>query len=100
MVKLRKTEKEVEKKSEGGIIFEIKTKKLVEQEQYATQLADVVKVGDTSWKAFDNGEPWCKVGDVVLIAKYAGQNRVDEETGDIYSIIDDKDIIAYQRRES
>lgn len=84
-------------KSESGIILDVKKKRDIEREQFATQVADVVELGPTSWKGFDDGQAWCKVGDVVLIAKYAGVNREDPATGDIYSIIDDRDIIAYQR---
>ena len=64
---------------------------------YANQIADVVAVGQSAWEGVGDGKSWCKVGDVVLIARYAGQNRDDEETGDIYSFINDQDIIAYQR---
>lgn len=84
-------------KSASGLIVEVKKKRDIEREQFAVQVAEVIQVGLTAWKGFDDGEAWCKVGDVVLIAKYAGVNREDPITGDIYSIIDDRDIIAYQR---
>ena len=96
-VKLRPVSKEVEEKTESGLIVGIKTKKVVDQEQYANQIADVVAVGQSAWEGVGDGKSWCKVDDVVLIARYAGQNRDDEETGDIYSFINDQDIIAYQR---
>ena len=74
-----------EEKSQGGIIF-IDTEKT----KYASEKAEVIQVGKQAFKVFDNGEPWCKVGDIVLIAKYSGRQM--EENGFVYRIINDEDV--------
>ena len=35
-------------------------------------LGTVVSLGQTAFKAFDDGEAWCKEGDRVAFAKYGG----------------------------
>ena len=98
LVRLKKTDKKVDEVSEGGIILE--TNVDVEAHQYATQEAYVEKLGITAFKSFDEGDPWCKVGDLVLIAKYSGENRKDLKTGEIYRVINDQDIIAILEEQS
>lgn len=89
-----KNERINEEKTDSGIIVKIKDAKTVEAEQYATQEAIIEELGINAYKAFDSGEPWCKVGDTVLIAKYSGENREDPESGVIYRVINDEDVIA------
>jgi len=94
-VRLKKFEEIKEVKSEGsGIILEIKKESKLNAEKYATQEAEVMALGHTAFKAFDDGEPWCKVGDKVMICKYSGDDRTDIEDGEIYRIINDEDIQA------
>ena len=54
----------------------------------------VVEVGLTAWRAFDEGKPWCKVGDKVMFAKYGGCIIEDEKTGDKLRLLNDEDITA------
>lgn len=84
--------KDVEQKSKGGIILASDTD--VRAQRYATQEAEVIELGQTAYKAFDDGTPWVKVGDTVLIAKYSGENREDPETKEIFRIINDEDVIG------
>lgn len=70
----------------------IKDERAKMAEKYATQEATVVAMGMNAFKAFDNGAPWCKVGDKVLICKYSGENREDLEDGELYRLINDEDI--------
>lgn len=65
-----------------------------EREQYATQEAIVILLGKDAYKGFGDGQPWCKVGDKVLIAKYAGEDRQNPETKEILRVINDDDVIA------
>lgn len=97
LVRLKLEEEVKEVVSKGGIITEIKDNKIIEREKYATQEAHVVTLGMTAFKAFDDGEAWCKTGDLVLICKYSGDDRKDPDTGDIYRIINDEDIMAVHR---
>lgn len=94
LVKLKKVEQELVEKSEGGIITQVKTKSRVDLEQRATQEAYVVEIGSTAFQAFDDGKPWVKKGDCVLICKYSGDDLLDIEEDSVYRIINDKDIEA------
>lgn len=79
------------KESKGKIVLPDHVK---ENHQHATQEAYVEALGITAYKGYDQGSPWCKVGDLVLIAKYSGEDRVDENTGEVYRIINDEDVFA------
>jgi len=63
-----------------------------EREQYAQIFGTVVEIGPNAWKAFDSGEPWCKVGDRVAIAKYGGFVIEDPETKEQFRLLNDEDI--------
>lgn len=93
LVKL-KTVETGDKKSTGGIIIEHLAGYKAEAEQYATQEAYVVELGPTAYRDFSDGNAWCKVGDLVRIGKYRGENLKDEESGDVYRIIQDEDVVA------
>lgn len=54
----------------------------------------VRKIGPTAWKDF-GGEPWCKVGDKVVFAKYAGKSVEDPADKEKhFTILNDEDIVA------
>ena len=60
----------------GG--FEVvKPADLERREEAATQIGTVIQVGPTAFRAFDgndpNWKPWCKPGDRVIFARYAGK---------------------------
>lgn len=94
LVRLKDVCEDLETKSESGLIIEVKSRQKIKLEKRATQEAYVVELGPTAFKAFDQGEPWCKVGDCVLITKYSGDDLDDIEEGKIYRIINDRDIEA------
>lgn len=52
----------------------------------------VVSIGPTAFKDF-GGEAWCKEGDLVIFAKYAGKvvEDIDESK---YVVLNDEDIVA------
>lgn len=55
-------------------------------------IGEVIEIGPLAWADVLDGTPWCKVGDVVYFAKYAGKFiRIDDED---YLIINDKDVQA------
>lgn len=65
-----------------------------EVQRLAAVVAQVVSVGTDAYtgEKFHQDEPWCKLGDWVLIAKFAGMRfKVDKEE---YRIINDDDILA------
>lgn len=93
-MKLRKIDQEEYTTTDSGLITAVRTKSRIEREQRATQEAYVIECGPSAFKAFDDGEPWCKVGDCVLISKYSGDDLDDIEDDEIYRVINDRDIEA------
>ena len=78
---------EVKKVSAGGII--LSTESSGEREQMANTTGVVIAMGDT---CYDNRPtPWCKVGDKVIFAKYAGLLYKGKD-GKNYRMVNDKDI--------
>lgn len=68
----------------------------VEENKRAKESVDqgtVVQIGTTAFQDF-GGTPWCKVGDKVVYAKYAGKLIVDPETQDKFYAINDEDVVA------
>ena len=82
--------KKIEDVTESGIVISTGSQKT--REQYGTEEAYVEMIGKTAFKAFDDGEPWCEVGDLVAITKYSGKDYEHED--DIYRVINDEDIMA------
>ena len=79
--------KEVAEKSKGGIILTTETNK--EREQMANTTGIVIAMGDQCYNDVPN--PWCKVSDKVIFAKYAGLLYRGKD-GDSYRMINDKDV--------
>ena len=78
----------LEEVSDGGIVIARENKG--RREQTGQETATVVALGPTAFKAYDNGEPWCKIGDKVRIVRYSG--NIIEDDNKFYSIINDNDI--------
>ncbi len=104
LVRLKKVEQEKEVKSESGIILKIKKNEQLENEQAAHVDAYIVAIGKTANKYLDNhdgqGVPEYKVGDLVMIGKYAGRlvpDIFDEE--EIYRLIKDIDVLGLYKGE-
>ena len=77
--------------------FQIALPKEQEQrEELATSVGEVVAIGNTCWLAYDNTkpewEPWCKVGDTITYARYAGKLLEDPHTGEKLFLINDVDV--------
>ncbi len=79
------------KVSDGGIHL---VSKALERQQAATVLGLVLKTGSLAYdgERFSKTGPWCKEGDWVLYARYAG-SRIDIDGGEI-KILNDDEIIA------
>jgi co-chaperonin GroES (HSP10) len=83
----------IETTTSGGIVI-VMDEKLAAADQ---MVGTLVSVGDQAWKAFSkdyNGEPWAKVGDRVLYARYAGKVVEDPESGEDFVILNDEDCVA------
>jgi|TARA_R100001460_G_scaffold23654_2_gene47585 co-chaperonin GroES (HSP10) len=75
-------------KTKGGVIL---TDKAVEEQQIASVCALVLEVGPDAYAdkdKFPNG-PWCKKGEWVIIARYAG-SRIKIEEGELRILNDDE----------
>lgn len=80
---------EVERQTESGIILREDT---ADREEMAGTKATVIAVGPSAWADQKIGGQWAKVGDRVMIAKFAGQlwKRANVK----YRVISDLDVIA------
>lgn len=81
---------EIETKTEAGIILAID-----KQLERAGQVRGVVvDAGHLAFKFYEDETPWANVGDWVLYSRYAGQTVQDPVTKNVYTVINDEDIIA------
>ena len=71
--------------------IEIKSDK-IDKEQEAISTAVVIDIGPTAWRGFDDGQPWAKIGDRVVIAKFSGKIVFDGKTE--LRLINDEDCLA------
>ena len=78
------------KKTKGGILY---SDEQIERQQLATVCGNVLAVGPQAYKGEKYPEgPWCKVGDWVIFARYAG-SRFKIEGGEV-RLLNDDEIIA------
>ncbi|SVB28054.1 uncharacterized protein METZ01_LOCUS180908 [marine metagenome] len=78
----------MKEKTKGGILMGQDT---LERQQVASQCGNVLAVGPHAYKdkdRFPQG-PWCKVGDWVMFARYAG-SRIKIEGGEVRLLNDDE----------
>ena len=74
-------------KTDGGIILTDKTQ---ETKEVTTVVGLVVKMGELCYKDKDKfQDPWCKKGDWVIFARYAG-SRLPIEGGEVRILNDDE----------
>ena len=84
-------------KSSGGILFSQET---LDKARIATTCGYVLKMGDLAYKDKDKfGEPWCKKGDWVIFARYAG-SRLPIEGGEVRLLNDDEVLGTVENPES
>ena len=79
--------REIEEKSSGGIILGTETNR--EREQMANTTGVVIAMGGECYK--DTQTEWCKLGDKVSFAKYAGLLYTGKD-GKQYRMVNDEDI--------
>lgn len=53
----------------------------------------VILIGPTAFKEY-GGSDWCKIGDEIVFAKFAGKQVKDPETDEEYFVINDADVVA------
>lgn len=79
--------REIEEKTQSGIIINTETNK--EREQMANTTGVVIEMGEQCFD--DMGQKWCEVGDKIIFAKYAGLLYLGKD-GKKYRVINDKDV--------
>jgi chaperonin GroES len=78
-------------KTKGGLLL---TDKAIEEQQLTTNVGLILNMGPDAYadkNKFPNG-PWCKKGDWVVFARYAG-SRVKIEGGEI-RVLNDDEVLA------
>ena len=81
----------MDEKTKGGIIM---NESILEKQQVASQCGNVLSMGPQCYKdkeRYPDG-PWCKVGDWVIFARYAG-SRIQIEGGEI-RLLNEDEILA------
>ena len=74
-------------KTKGGILF---SQESLDKARIATTCGYVLKMGDLAYKDKDKfSDPWCKKGDWVIFARYAG-SRLPIEGGEVRILNDDE----------
>lgn len=84
-------------KTKGGVLL---TDKAVEEQQIASVCALVLEVGPDAYAdkdKFPHG-PWCKKGDWVIFAKYAG-SRIQIDGGEVRLLNDDEVLATIDKPE-
>ena len=81
-------------KSKGGVLFANET---VDKQQVASQCGNVLAMGPECYSdktRYPHG-PWCKVGDWVVFARYAG-SRIEIEGGEVRLLNEDEVLATVQ----
>ena len=74
-------------KTKGGFLF---SQEQLDKARIATTCGYVLKMGELAYQDKDKfDKPWCKVGDWVMFARYAG-SRLPIEGGEVRIINDDE----------
>ena len=84
----------MKEKTKGGLVLAETT---LERQQVASQVGLVLAMGDQCYKdkeRYPDG-PWCKVGDWVVFARYAG-SRIEIEGGEVRLLNDDEVLATVQ----
>jgi Co-chaperonin GroES (HSP10) len=81
-----------EEKTAGGIILPGTVR---DMELRGSEIGTVVDVGPTAYKAEGlGGEPWCKTGDLIYFAKYAGKWVKEPGKDEEFLMLNDDDVVG------
>ena len=84
----------MDEKSKGGVLFSNET---IDKQQVASQCGNILAMGPqcyTDKERYPEG-PWCKVGDWVIFARYAG-SRIQIEGGEVRLLNEDEILATVQ----
>jgi chaperonin GroES len=78
----------MDEKTKGGLLLGGET---IDRQQVASQCGNIIAMGDACYvdkERYPNG-PWCKVGDWVVFARYAG-SRIEIDGGEVRLLNEDE----------
>lgn len=81
---------EIKKQTASGIIIEYGENEKLEKGARVT--GTVVDIGWQCWGIHKGEQPWCKLGDKIFWAKYAGKQVIDPYTNEEFLILNDEDV--------
>jgi len=84
----------MKEKTDAGLLIGSET---IDRQQVASQCGNILAMGDACYKDKDRypSGPWCKVGDWVVFARYAG-SRIEIEGGEVRLLNDDEILATVQ----
>ena len=83
-------------KTKGGILF---SQEQLDKARIATTCGYVLKMGDLAYTDTEKfGKPWCKKGDWVIFARYAG-SRIQIDGGEVRLLNDDEVLATIDKPE-
>ena len=84
----------MDEKSKGGVLFANET---IDKQQVASQCGNILAMGSDCYQDKDRFKhgPWCKVGDWVIFARYAG-SRIEIDGGEVRLLNDDEILATVQ----
>ena len=84
----------MDEKTKGGVLLGQGT---IDKQQVASQCGNVIAMGDACYKDKERYQlgPWCKVGDWVIFARYAG-SRIEIEGGEVRLLNEDEVLATVQ----
>lgn len=80
---------DVEKETDWGFKLTTSDRKAAIDSDKGT----VVAMGPQAYMEFGDGSKWVEVGDYVYYSKYGAKVIKDDETGDLYIICNDEDVL-------
>jgi co-chaperonin GroES (HSP10) len=81
---------EIQTKTEGGIIINYGRNEELERDSKTVGV--VSDIGPECWKT--SNAPWCKVGDTIHWARWAGKKVIDPVSGESFLVLNDEDVIC------
>lgn len=95
MLDLKEVDKAYDVQIEGFVLPDVAD---LQRKQESVDHGVVLAIGPTAWRDF-GGEPWCKVGDLVTFAKYAGKRVVDPDDPEAkVQVLNDEDIVCVLKK--